>query len=449
MINTESARPPTATAEERITRLQEALQRRFRAAGHGSIQRVQQALHLGEGYFKDQRRPDRRRIDLRVLFRALDELEVEPADFFADALGTVDPLTVFLSQAAGLRRKGRLPRILELERQRVGDETERAEPAELETLERASSRRVLRRAHALVQRLEAGQVPELLGIYASACQRLGRFDPAQMVVARALELAAELKTKSYPGLLQRAARVVSARGDHQGAVALSEKATLAYVTGGDLVNVGRTLVDQGTWFATQGRFRRAIRAFDSALGSYLSAAGEGTDVRRHRFSCLMNLGSCHLELGELDAARRYAALAREQSAGVGPAANGRLLWLQASIAGRRGQLQEAEEHLGEAAEIYRPVAPVESALASVERVRLQLLGGRTAEVYDTARTMTRLLEPLKDDRAASAAVAELLRCALTGRGLTIKLVDRVERGIRKGQGRGKRAVGAGRLRSCR
>lgn len=420
------------TPEERIIEIQEALQRRFRAAGHGSISRVQEALDLGDGYFKDQRRPGRRRVDLRVLFRALDELEVDPADFFADALGPADPLAAFRSEAAALARKIKPPRILELEAERDGEGGETIDLAALDQLRLENPKLVIRRAHRLIQRVERRQVPTLLGVYASACRLSDRLEQAHIVLARALELGAEGGDSATLGeLLQRASHVAAERSGHRRALELSERATLAYVRAGELAGVGKTLMDRGLWLGGLGQLRRANRAFESALGSYLATAGDGDDVRRHRFSCLMHLGANHLRLGELDAARRFAARAHEHSDGISPAQRGKLMWLRASIAERTGRLGEAQRHFEEAVEIYRPFAPQDAALVAVGLVRVLLLQEKIGEAYETAKSMTRLLLPLEDNRIASAALMELLRCALSGHGLTVALAKRVARGLER------------------
>lgn len=428
------------TPEDKIVKIQSALQRRFRAAGHGSILKVQAALNLGTGYFKDQRRPGRRRVDLRVLFRALDELAVEPADFFADALGSVDMQTVFRSEAEALwQRMKKLPRLLELEAER-GDggvpEPEAngaASPsAELEQLgaEAAGNPiRAVRRAHTLILRLPSPELPRLLGIAASAYRRLGHLDTAQVVLARALEMTeARPDVAVRADLLRRASRLALAQESCERALGLSELATLDYVRSGDLARVGGTMVDQGGLWMGLGRWQRALRCFASAL-NYLTAESECPDVRDQRFVCLMNTGKCQQQLGHLDGARHSVGLAAEGSAGVSPRLRGELAWLRSSLALKNGDWREAESCLLELLELDPPIAPLDRARASVELIRAQLFAARTLEAYETAKTLTLLVQPLERNRAASAALMELLRIALAGRGMTPDLVERVARSL--------------------
>jgi len=422
------------TPEERIKNIQSALQRRFRAAGHGSIRRVQETLNLGSGYFKDQRRPGRRRVDLRVLFRALDELAVEPADFFADALGAVDMQTVFRSEAATLRRRmKKLPRLLEIESglgsSQPQAESRSAELAELDAEAVENPKRAVRRAHTLIGRLPRREVPRLLGIAASAYGRLGHPDTAQVVLATALE-----RIESRPDmavradLLHRASRLVERQQSREQALALSELATLDYIRSGDLAGVGKTMTDQGGHWMALGRWRRALRCLSSALG-YLNAESERPGVLRQRFVCLMSTGRCHQRLGQLEPAHRCAEEAAEIAAAVSPRLRGELAWLRSSIALQRDDWRLAETCLLELLELDPPIAPLDRARASVELIRAQLFAARTLEAYETAKKLTLLVQPLERHRAASAALMELLRIALAGRGMTPDLVERVARSL--------------------
>lgn len=419
--------------------VQGALQRCFRIAGRGSVSRVQRVLDLGAGYFKNQRRPGRRRVDLRVLFRALEILDVDPAEFFASILGTADPVEGFSAQAAALRRRVRkLGGILALEAQRPErpESCEEIDLAAFDALRIENPRRALLRAKSLIPNTPDSQLPRLLGIYASACRVLGRLDEAQMVLARALKLAQERDDpEAVAELVQRSSYVAAHRGQLESALALSEKATLLYVALGDLVGVGKTQVDQGNWLFHLDRDPEAIEVYCSAV-RYLPAASERLDVRRNRYSALMNLAVSYQRTGDLESARDWAAQARGCSEGIGPGLLARAAAFQGSLAERCGRNAEAEEFFLQALEMYRPIAPIDAALCSVDVVRVQLRAGRTAEAYETAKAMTSLIGPLEHDRVAAAAVTEVIRCALAGRGLSVRLLNRMAQGIKKGRARG-------------
>jgi tetratricopeptide (TPR) repeat protein len=319
---------------------------------------------------------------------------------------------------------------------------EEAELVELEKLRFENPSRVIRRAPGVLRRLGKARVPRLLGICASAYRALGRADQAQVILARALRHAETLgDLAAVADLLQRASYLVADSGEYERALALSERATLSHVRTTDLIGIGKTLVDQGIWLDYMGRRQRAIRAYESALEKYLPAGHERADVRRNRFSALMNLGALHLRLGELQRAREYAGAARVESDGVGASLRGKLIWLQASIAGRQGLLDEAEGFLREVVGIYRLISPIDAALASVELVRILFQRGEPREAYATAKSMTVLLQPLEGHPVAVAALTELLRYALAGRGLTLELLEQTARGLER-EGRAPRKCGA-------
>ncbi len=431
--NTVTAEECTVTAEERIEKVQGALQRRFRIAGRGSVSEVQQHLNLGTGYFKNQRRTGRRRVDLKVLFRALEALEVDSAEFFASVLGSADPLDSFKSEAAALRRKVRYPMILTLVAKRSATATDEVDLTQLDALRTENPRQVLRQTKTLVLQVQESQLSALLAIHASACRGLAKLEEAQIVLVRALELAAERgDAATSADILQRISFVLSYRGDQEEAMAISERATLAFVTHGDLAGAGKTMIDRGSFLMALGRSEEGLQTFHNAL-RYLPAQSERSDLKAYRFAGLTNLGVSYRKSKDLEKARHFAAQAREVSDGVGQSSIGKLIWLQASIAKECGRYEEAERFYREALEILRPVEPIDAAIAAIELVRTLLDQGRSAEAYTTAKAMAMLLQSLEHNRVAASLVTELIRCALTGRGLTAAFLAKIARGLDKGR----------------
>ncbi len=426
-------------ARETIRRILLELQRRFRVAGRGSVTRVEQELGLSAGYFKDQRRPERQRFDLRILLRALAALNVSPAEFFASVLGAADPLDVFKSEAAALqRRKTQLPRFLirESERHLSPRPEQEADLDALEALRHDDPARTLREARSLIPVVPDVQVPRLLGIYASACRSLGRADEAILVLTRALDLAAERDYQASLGdLLLRAGYICSERGQTEMACALAERATLVFARIGDLVGIGRSLLDQGMCFFHLNRPRDAAELMIVALGYLEQDRGASpTMVQMSRWSCLVNLCLIHRSLDELSVAESYARQAREPAGILGQERLlGRVIVLEAAIARDAGRSEEAELLYREAFEIFRSIEPLDSALCGIELVRVQLRMKRNTEAYQTAKAMMPLLEPLEKNRVASAALAELLRSALAGQGLSEALLHSVAGGLQKAQ----------------
>jgi ATP/maltotriose-dependent transcriptional regulator MalT len=146
---------------------------------------------------------------------------------------------------------------------------------------------------------------------------------------------------------------------------------------------------------------------------------------------LLSLAVASHKHGQLEAAETYARQARQTSLGIGQDLLGKLIWLQGSISRNRGALQQAEEHFRDALDVYRDFSPLNRALLTVELVQTQLLRGKTTEARSTAKAMAALLKPLERNRIAAAAITELVRCAVAGKGLTLALMERAEHHLQK------------------
>lgn len=422
--------------EAQIEKLQLALQRRFRLAGRGTVSRVQKQLNLGAGYFKNQRRTGRRRVDLKVLLQALEVLGAEACEFFTGVFGTADPVDRFRSEASRFQKRARqTPAILvhEGRRNHPSGAGVDFDPAALDALRFEDPGKLLRCTKSLIDEVSDSEVPVLLGIHASACRVLGKLEEAFVVLGRALELAGERGGRAtLADLVLRASYVSYSGGDLNLALELAERATLTYAGLSDLVGVGKSLVDQGGWLGLLGRTDEEMQTFHSAL-RFLPADEQRPDVRKYRFICLQNLGVTYRKLGRLDDARRFAALAHQNSQGIGPGSFGKLVWLEGSIAKQTGRFSEAERFFREAVAALQQVAPIEAALCTLELVRVQLSRGATADAYQTAKATTILLQPLEETPVAAAAVTDLVRCALTGSGIDAALLNRVSRGLERGR----------------
>ena len=428
-------------AEEFLENIQGELQRRFRAAGSGSVGRVERTLNLAQGYFRDQRRPGRRRVDLKILHDALETLGVEPAEFFASVLGIVDPSELFRSRARALARRKR-PSILQVLAERQG---EPAEPVALDydTLDAerdANPGSVRRTARELMTRVSDRDLPRLLGLYGSACRALGQLDEAQIVLGRALDLVPAERTVEVAELLLRCASVAGDRTHYQEAVELSEQASSCYALAGDPVGVGKALLKQGMAHGCLEEVDAELQAFQAALEFFPEERRDRSDIVRHLFSCRMNLAITYRKLDQLESAQALAGAAEELGEFVGPAQLGKLVWLRGSIALHQERYAEAEDHLQRALDMHREVAPVSCALLAVEVVQVQMLQGHTRRAHETARMMASLLRPLEGHPLGSAAITALVRCALSGRGLTLTFLERLARGIEQGREQGRSAA---------
>lgn len=425
------------SAEQVLQRVQGELQRRFRIAGRGAVSRVQEQLQLGAGYFRDLRRPGRQRFDLRILLEALGALGVDAAEFFSSVLGSADPMDTFLAEAAALRCKlKRDPKILVLVDQRPDEfEAIPCDQQALDDLRLEDPRRAMKKILSEVSRTADEEIPMLLGVYGSCCRLLGQEQVAHLVLARALEMASEQDDLETLGdLQQRSCFVLASRTDYEGALALSEKAMLTHVLAGNLIGIGKNLVSQGFFLASMERFDEATRVWQRAM-DYLPIDSTRPDVRTNRFSCYLNIGVICLKSGDLENAKRSCAQARNVAAVVNNENLGKAIWLEAPIFKKEGDLQKACLLLHEALELYREINPISAALIAIDLVRLQLKIGRTVTAYETAKAMATLVKPLESNKVASAAITELVRCAIAGRGLTASLLDEISRGIEKERAR--------------
>lgn len=427
------------SVQSAIQKLQDELQRRFRIAGRGSVTRVQEKLQLGGGYFRDLRRPERQRLDLRVLVGALEVLGVEHAEFFSSVFGSADPVDSFLAEAAELRRKMRRPPQILKQIEDLADRPAargKISPLDSETLEqfdalrRDSPREAMRQIRQAISMAPANQLPRLLGSYGSACRFAGRTDEAQVVVAKAISLANEAQDLvARADLLQRAAYIVGARIEHERALTILEKAIITYAQLGDTVGIGRVLIDQGNSYSYLGHHEKALTLYQRGL-DLLPENVTGAMVTS-RVSAQFNLAVACMELDRLDDAMSYAAEARKGIASQGKIAEGKTVWLEASIAKAQGHQEKTETFLSQALEIFRDLDPLTAALVAVDLVRAQLYFGKPLKAYATAKAMISLLKPLESHPIAAVAITDMARCALEGKGLTEEFLEKVTSGLQK------------------
>ena len=410
------------------------LQRRFRIAGRGAVSRVQEQLHLGAGYFRDLRRPGRRRFDLRVLLEALGALQVDAAEFFSSVLGTADPIQTFKAEAAYLRRRQkRTPRILELLEERTGSENEHLDLSALAAEFRDQPRQVRQRAMAWVRRIHPDQLAQLLAIYGSACRVSVQLEVAQIVLAEALEMAEESKDlTSQAEILMRCSYVLAARLNYKGAAELVEKSVLLYTRARNSLGIGKALLDLANWNVAMENQQEGLELYRAAL-EHLPESSANLEARANRYSCFCNIGRLHMSEGNLGKARDYIRQAQEVSEGLDASLQGKAMWLEAQIYRREDRLDHAERLYREAIGVFQDRSPLDVAVLSVELTRVQFLQHKIQQAYATAKTMTTLLFPLESNPIAAAAITEMIRCALEGRGLTLQLIDEVSRKLNPDQ----------------
>ncbi len=268
----------------------------------------------------------------------------------------------------------------------------------------------------------------LLAVYGSALRMLENHDGALQALVAAVQVAWRSgDPTTLADLLQRLSYVVADRGEHRRALELAKVAEDWHVRADNRVGIGKTLVDQGCWYYYVGQPRESISASEAAL-KYLPF-----EETSNRFAALQTLGLSFWALGELSSAQRYADEAAEIASGVGPWLRAQLDWLQARIATEKKDYVLGERLFRETSEFFVPLSSVDAALVSAELARVFLLEGRGAEAQGLANTMLRFIEPLRRNRVASAAMADLWRCAAAGQGLSLELVERTIRRLEEGR----------------
>ncbi len=431
------------------------LQRRFRAAGAGSIGRVEKALDLSAGYFRDQRRPDRLRVDLRILLRTLEALEVDRAEFFGTILGSCDPMVRFRNEGLLLQLKHRRPIPILTAMQRRREQPPKA-PIHLDLAALDAERdhhpaRLERHTKSLMSQVEDGQIVPLLGVYASACRVQGKLSRAHVVLATALGAAHGTPTRTLGDLLLRSVSVLGDQGRFAHARELAEKAVTQFALADDRLGLAKALIKMGMAQGCAGQQAAEIQSFDAALRYLESLPDQGqettdatgpeehleedqeadrNEIRRHLFSALTNLALAHHQQESYSRAEALACRAEAVAQHLGPALSGKLTWLRGSIAWQAQDLASAETHLQRALELHHERAPLSSALIAVDLVWVQLQQGRAVEALQTTRAMASLVGSLERHPVALAAITQLIRCALDGHELT-SAVEEAARGLKR------------------
>ncbi len=402
------------TPEEQLTSVLATLRKRFRAAGHGSIKRAQEALGLGVSYFRDQRN-GKLRVDLVVLLKALDFLGRDPTVFFLEALGQGDPLADLQGETAAL--PGPAPPIGAKVRRRL----QRAKPAgerhlgadyleRLDSLRYTDARLARSQALAAVDRVEPGLLPRLLGVYASALRMLGELRGAQKALALGLELAdAGGDRAAVAELWQRFAYVVGEYGSYARALLISERAMSLFAKAGDFEGVAKTLVDQGKWLLYLGRHRSSCDLLQAALRCLPAS------LLRSKAAAFQLLGLNHLEVGELDAASTCAEAAKREAVRSNePWLTSGVLWLEVKIALRQDDFVKAAGCFREAIGTFLPISPLETSLEAIDLLRVLAFEGFEAEMLVTAQALVPLVRALSGNPEAQSVVAELVRGGMEG-----------------------------------
>lgn len=443
--------------------------------GHGNAALIDHRLGKSQGYV---RRLLRGEIGLQVdmLVRALDVLDVDPADFFTRAVGTgLVPLRVLrrlerLCLDYDLGRGALLDRPLLRRLERVATEPTASTAADAEVVTEAeegntpagsrppaggstdeslrrldelcfsepsaAASRALEQVERRLRRLETkgGAAPageriglaRSLGVVASIERLESRFRAA----ASGLRIALDLLAGTGSGLgeaeiLQRSAYLVADQGDHAVAFEIVRQSGELRMLYRDLPGLGQVLVQRAVLLGHRQEWALSMKTFTAAL-EYLQE-----DPWIWRFSALQGLGIVAMKLGDLERASVWA----RRAAAAHRARRGqnwwRLMWLEGELARCRGDLRTAEQLLRRARDGFSTRSnPLDLAVVTLDLAQVLLMEDRVADVRALVAEMMGLLRQPLRHRMASAALHELARASLTGE-VTQVLIRRIGHRLRR------------------
>jgi len=422
-----------------VRRVHAVLRRLFRRAGHGSVKRVEAALEIADGSFRQWRR--RGRLELGALFHALGELDVAPARFWVEVLGAdFDPIEL-VRRPTGPFRDPVVRRALERWETPQTPDAARLTEEELRRLDALRDDDpglAVRKAKAALKSAEPQRLPRLLAVYGSARRAQARLDEAREALLAALGLAERGGDRVLAAdVLQRLGVVCAYEGDFHLALLCAKEAGYEHQLAGNVRGEGRSWVDQGECYFYLDQLDRAGAAFERAL----SCLPE--DEVRNRFMSFQGLAVLCQRQEDLHAAHQYVHRAEALGPNVGAGLFGRLIWTKAEIASALADHAQAERCYAEALEIYRTLSPIDGALAAVELARTQLLQGKVEAAYETTKAMSSLLRPLERNRIVGAVLAHLSRLAFAGRGISARVLEHAARKIREERARHERRARPG------
>lgn len=424
--------------------------------GHGSAAEIDQRIGRSEGYLG---RVLRGEIGLQteMLFRILEVLEIDPPGFFSAVVGSK------ISPQGSLDRLARLlmervespflpvaedfrPRLdaLVAKGRKVGLDDDEPLPSWIDELMKIDERRFSdpvstrqEMTHLLGLALEGAEAPDATGAAHTALVRaLGIASSIERVEGRARHAVEYLKTAFalhdepesllYAELLERACYQVGDQADYVSGMELAWQATEIYVRHGDLAGIGRSMVDRAVMAYKVDTPEATIDLYQAGL-RYLPPS-----AWQNRFAAWQGMGMSYLNLEQVAEADRCARQAAKEHATQSGLNWWRLVWLQAEVAYRLGELDRSEALYRQVKETFEGLGnALDVALVSLQMARVLLAARKMREMQRLAASSMSLLRPLRRDRLACAALHEFTRLTLTGE-LSIRWVEQASRRIEEG-----------------
>ena len=270
-------------------------------------------------------------------------------------------------------------------------------------------------------KVEFRDAARLLGIIGSCKRSQEHHQAAFRATVLGISIANTLKAKDVLAtLLQRVSYIFADDGRYLDAIEATEFSLQLYAICGDLHGVGTTLVDQGIWLNGIGDLEKAIEAQESALRLMDRSAV------RSIFSVNQGLAHLHLEMEALDKAEKYALEAMALSDAVGPANQGKVIWVAGRISLARGDKSAGRQYMEQAIDIFLDSSSVDAALVGIELVQILFESGDFQAALAVASSLRRLIGPLGRNRIAASAIAELSNLELSGAALSLSHLKKLQ-----------------------
>ncbi len=423
--------PPSKVDNAWVRRIHTVLRQVFRRAGQGSVKRVEAALSISEGSFRQWRR--RGRLELDMLFRTLEELEVPPARFWVEVFGgDLDPVQLAKRPTAPpkdpvvRRAVARWQEPPPSDAESMTDERWR----QLDELRGEDPKLAVRRIKAALKTADQKWIPRLLAAYGSALRVQVQLGQALEALHYALLMAEGHDSRATcADILQRLGVAYAYTGNHSLGLMFAKQAAYEHRMAGNLRGEGRSWVDQGLRYGSLDRLDDAIAAYEAALLCLPN------DEVRNRFSAWQGLAVANNRRGAVRKAGECAKRAEALASKVDRALAGKLIWVKAEIALRVPDYPHAELCFADVVKLYRKLSPIDAALAGVELARTQVLQGRIDAAYESTKALASFLKPLEGNRVISATLMRLLRITFEGGRVTERNLEQAAGEIRKERAR--------------
>lgn len=393
--------------DEWVDRLIAAVRRRI---GGKELSEAETLAQVAPGYLR-KAQGTTRNVMISKFLRICEHGGIDPAEIFAEAFPVEQPT---LDYGIPIPKRP-VPHIVRRVRE-LGAQTQEQHtspfPRQLlewfDELRYDKPERALKLTEAIVEHVSPTDYPLALGVWASTCRLCSRYDEAFLACVEGLEIAGRHEDRlGEVDLLQRLSfLIVSMSADYDAALRISERAGTLCLRTGDLNRVGRVLVDQGSILYYLQRYRESEETFESAIAIL------DEDERRHRLTALHTLGL-------LCQARGFPERALEYCHQVAPMVasrfeRGKLNWLEAVILADLQSLESALEKFQQAWDALAETSVIDAALSACDHVEILLRSGSFESARVQSRYLQALLEPLRENPIASAAIRDFVRCEQEG-----------------------------------